>query len=167
LRVLEGTWRLLEEDSNKKWRIPEDNRYLVEKGTHPDYLKQIVDEQGDKWEAHQRYLFGEELADKQLPDLVGIDRSKPFGEEGFAEDLEQIKTRLGTDNYTVELPESMEGPFGNIIEEVSISETRFEEKPEEMTASSVKSTLDGFRFVFGEQEFEYDRFGISTCQWES
>ena len=161
LRILEATWRLLEDSTDSTWHIPEDNRYLVEKGTHPQRLKNIVDELGDRWEAHQKYLYGEQLADRQLPDLVGIDRSEPFGKDGFSQDLEAVKTRLGTDNYTVELPESVEGPLGNRIDEVSISETRFDEKPEDIAATDVRVFDGGFSFEVGSARFRYDRFGLS------
>src|SRR5699024_7056633 len=36
LRVLEATWRILEDEGVDSWQIPKDNRELVERATHPE-----------------------------------------------------------------------------------------------------------------------------------
>ena len=39
LRVLEATWRVLEDETIETWNIPEHNRELVERATHPAILR--------------------------------------------------------------------------------------------------------------------------------
>ena len=60
LRVLEATRRLILH--YPEWRIPEMNRKLVERTTHPDALKAITDELGDAWQIHATQMTGETLA---------------------------------------------------------------------------------------------------------
>lgn len=131
LRVLEATWRVLEDESMTHWSIPEHNRELVERATHPAILRGLVKDFGDKWDQHQQHIAGQEFADKQLPGLVGIDFNKPFGESGFAEDLQQVKTRLGRDDYRVKLSKGVEGPFGEKVSELKINEWQINVVPDE------------------------------------
>jgi CRISPR-associated endonuclease/helicase Cas3 len=108
LRTIEATWRVLEDESMVFWNIPEHNRELVERATHPIILRSLVEELVEIGRQHQQHIAGQEFADKQLPGLVGIDFSKPFGESGFAEDLKQVKTRLGRDDYRIKLSKGVE-----------------------------------------------------------
>jgi len=162
LRVLEATWRILEDEKLKHWNIPEHNRELVERATHPNILRLLAAELGDKWENHQQYIAGQEFADKQLPGLVGIDFSKPFGDSGFAEDLKQVKTRLGRDDYQVFLPKNLNGPFKNKVGEITITEWQLDVVPEELQVKeeSVHPFDGGFDFTFYGKTFRYDRFGL-------
>ena len=61
LRTLEATRRLIAE--HPEWRIPEMNRELVERATHPDALEEIVRELGDEWQVHANWVEGGEIAD--------------------------------------------------------------------------------------------------------
>ncbi len=163
LRVIEATWRVLENDQNSTWEIPSHNRKLVEQATHPQILWKIVEELEGKWTEHQQYIEGQRVADRQIPNLVGIDFSKPFGQEGFAEDLKNVKTRLGRDDYQVFLPNSRTSPFGEQVEEMTITEWQLAEKPDKSDneADSISSFEGGFSFKFHGQSFRYDRFGLT------
>lgn len=163
LRTLEASWRLLEDTCSLPWNIPKDNRKLVEWGTHPDYLNSIVEELGRPWEVHRQYLFGQEFTDRQLPDLVGIDFNKPFGESEFADDLGKVKTRLGRDDYQIYLPEGMKGPFGYEVKEMTITEWELDEAPDDpnIPSESVHPVDGGFEFNYYGRRFRYDRFGLS------
>lgn len=162
LRVLEATWNVLELKESQHWSIPQHNRELVERATHPVLLKEIVENLGDKWKQHQQHITGQELADKQLPGLIGIDFNRPFGEYGFAEDLDQIKTRLGRDDYMVFFPKKLDGPFGEKVTELKINEWQINRTPEntEIDMDSIHVFDGGFSFSFCGKQFRYDRFGL-------
>jgi len=163
LRVLEATWRVLENGDLNFWNIPEHNRELVERTTHPSILHSITSELGEKWLNHQQHIVGQEFADKQLPGLVGINLNEPFGNTGFAEDLKQIKTRLGRDDYQVILPQERPGPFGETISEITITEWQLDVTPEELQVEegSIQQFEGGFSFIYCGKSFRYDRFGLS------
>src|SRR5690625_3988981 len=136
--------------------------WLSERATHPEILNEIVEKLGDKWEQHQQHIAGQELADRQLPGLVGIDFNRPFGEYGFAEDLNQIKTRLGRDDYMVFLPKGFDGPFGEKVTQLKINEWQINRIPEntEIDMESIHVFDGGFSFSFCGKQFRYDRFGL-------
>lgn len=162
LRTIEATWRILEDESMNYWNIPKHNRELVERATHPTILRSLVTELGETWEQHQQHIAGQEFADKQLPGLVGIDFSKPFGESGFAEDLKQVKTRLGRDDYRIKLSKGVDGPFGEKVSELKINEWQIKVVPDEtdLEEDAVQPFEGGFRFAFYGKNFRYDRFGL-------
>ena len=164
LRTLEATWRILETDaSDGAWTIPADNRRLVESGTHPERLMQIVDELDGAWNAHQEYIVGSAAADGQAAALVTIDRSKPFAAPAnrFPDDIGQIKTRLGRDDYRVELPDPVIGPLGSEVRALTVTEWQIGEPPDELIAENVEAIDGGFRFDFCGRTFRYDRFGVA------
>lgn len=162
LRTIEATWRVLEDESMEFWNIPEHNRELVERSTHPTILRSLVEELDGTWGQHQQHIAGQEFADKQLPGLVGIDFSKPFGESGFAEDLKQVKTRLGRDDYRIKLSKGVDGPFGEKVGELKINEWQINVVPDEtgLEEQAVQPFNGGFRFSFYGKNFRYDRFGL-------
>ena len=163
LRVLEATWRILEDEPLDYWHIPQDNRELVERGTHPQILRALVDDLGEAWKKHQEHIAGQEFADRQLPNLVGIDFSEPFGKTGFAEELQNVKTRLGRDDYQVFLPEALEGPFGETVKEMTITEWQLNVVPEEsqLEKEAVQPFDGGFTFTYYGKKFRYNRFGLA------
>lgn len=161
LRVLEATWQILENTGIAPWHIPADNRMLVERGTHPTRLHEIAEARGHQWTAHEQYILGKQRADQQTAVFVEIDRDEPFGRTEFADDLENIKTRLGRDDYHIDLPEPMTGPFGHDVEEVTVTEWQVDEEPEDLEADRVEAIDGGFRFTFENREFRYDRFGLA------
>ncbi len=162
LRMVEATWRVLEDPSLPEWQIPKDNRVLVERGTHPQLLHELVDTLGEAWQTHARYILGKKLAEQQHPRLVGIPLHKPFAEEEFARDLGQVKTRLGGDDYRAELPKATPGPFGPLIKEVNIPDWQFHTPPDEdETAKNVSPFDGGFAFDFGGHTFKYNRLGLT------
>jgi len=161
LRVLDATWTVLGNDDLAPWRIPDDNRTLVERATHPDALRAVVDDGDDAWHRHEQWVIGSKQADRQAAGYVTIDRDQPFGTEPFPDDLETAKTRLGQEDYRVELPNPVEGPFGKDIEELSVSEWQLDEPPETEEATDVSRENGGFSFRFSDHSFQYDRLGLS------
>ncbi|MFB6247591.1 MAG: CRISPR-associated helicase Cas3' [Salinibacter sp.] len=161
LRVIEATWETLSSEDLAPWHIPEDNRTLVERATYPSRLQAIVQENSDAWHRHEQWVLGSKQADRQATGHVTIDRSEPFGAEPFPEDLETAKTRLGQEDYRVELPEAADGPFGAAIEELSVSEWQLEEPPDTEEATDVSGGDGEFSFRFSGHSFRYDRLGLS------
>jgi hypothetical protein len=53
------------------------------------------------------------------------------------------------------------GPFGDAIEELSVSEWQLDEPPEMEEATDVKGGDGGFSFQFSGHSFQYDRLGLS------
>lgn len=161
LRMIEAAWRVVEDASLRPWQIPHDNRRLVERGTHPEVLQEIVECGGERWDDHEQYVLGEQYAHRHLGTLATIDRSRPFGEESFVSE-ESVRTRLGEDDYTVQLPEPVVGPFGKPIREVTLAAWQVSGTPETDEAASVTQTEDGFRFFFAGKDVRYDRFGVDV-----
>jgi len=161
LRTIEATWRVLERDNLPPWHIPEDNRPLVERATHPDRLQALVQEGDEAWHRHEQWVLGSRQADRQAAGYVTIDRDRPFGVEPFPDDLETAKTRLGQEDYRILLPEPADGPFGEVIEELSVSEWQLDGPPETEEASDLSGGNDGFSFRFSGRSFQYNRLGLS------
>jgi CRISPR-associated endonuclease/helicase Cas3 len=161
LRVIEATWQVLTNRDIAPWHIPEDNRTLVERATHPEPLRAVVQDGGDDWHRHEQWVLGSKQADRQATGHVTIDRSVPFGEEPFPDDLDTAKTRLGQEDYRVELPRPVEGPFEAMIGELSVSEWQLDEPPETEEATDMSQGDDRFTFQFSGHAFQYDRFGLS------
>ena len=63
LHILEATRRLV--DEHPQWRIPEMNRELVERATHPEALDAITAELGEAWKEHAISAEGGHIADVQ------------------------------------------------------------------------------------------------------
>jgi CRISPR-associated endonuclease/helicase Cas3 len=161
LRSLEATWRVLEDDPLAPWHIPEDNRLLVERATHPDVLRTVVQDGDEIWRRHEQWVLGSRQADRQATGYVTIDRTEPFAAEPFPDELDTAKTRLGQDDYTVQLPEPTPGPFGSAIEELSVSEWQLDAPPETEEATDVSRGDGEFSFRFSGHSFQYDRLGLS------
>ncbi len=158
LRVIEATWRVLEQ--RRAWLLPRDNRCLVEQATHPTALQQIVQEKGERWEAHQRKILGQEAADRYVPEITGLHFDRPFGTHPFGQDIAP-RTRLGDDDYRVELSKPTTGPFGWQIEVLPVPSWMIGgELPASPQVSSVEPCEDGLRFEFAGVWFRYDRLGL-------
>ena len=158
LRMIEAAWRVLDDASVVN--IPDDNRHLVERATHPDVLRGIVDDGDDRWQAHAKHILGEAYADRMMSGLAALDRSEPFGEEEFGDALDQIKTRLGQNDHRVLLPEPLPGPFGGTIRELSVSEWQLDGPPDTEDASNAMPFDGGFQFDVAGRSFRYDRRGL-------
>jgi CRISPR-associated endonuclease/helicase Cas3 len=163
LRVLEATWRQLEE--NTRWVIPTMNRRLVEAATHPEKLTAIVDEFGDAWVRHQTHIRGVESGDRTKAKIALIERDKLFEKASYAEENldSHLKTRLGLDDRRVGFEEPFKGPFGELIYEFSIAEHMCRGVDPEAEWAEDVAVDDGVcRFRFDDIHFIYDRHGLDT-----
>ena len=164
VQTLEATRRLI--DEYPEWRIPEMNRELVERATHPDALEAITTEMGEAWRAHANSTEGGYIGDKQTArgNLVRLDKSF-FGEDNrdvvFGSAEERIRTRLGDDRIDVAFDPLPASPFdpSREIDKLAVSADwlKGQEVPEtvETTASE-----GGFDFSVGDRKFRYDRYGL-------
>ena len=167
LRILEATRRLILRDP--EWRIPEMNRELVERTTHPDALKAITEEMGDDWRIHAQRMTGTTLAENLTARsaLIRYDKSF-FGEDNqevlFGGEEERIRTRLGDEGVEVELDPPAPSPFsGGLIARLTIPHHLAPRLDRDTTSDeSVVPDLEdnGFTFRIGEAKFCYDRLGL-------
>lgn len=167
LRILEATRRLILQ--YPEWRIPEMNRELVERTTHPDALEAITEEMGDDWRNHATRMTGATLAENLTARsaLIHYDKSF-FGEDNrdvlFGSEEERIRTRLGDEGVEVELDPPAPSPFGGEpIVQLTIPHHLAPRLAGDAAGDvSVVPSLedDGFTLRIGESQFRYDRRGL-------
>ena len=163
LRILEATRRLILEYD--EWRIPDMNRELVERATHPECLETIAARMGEAWLEHSLEVEGAAIGDGMTArgSIARRDR-RFFGDNGdvlFPSDDERIRTRLGDDRIDVKLEPPQASPLGaeHNIDSLGVS-VRW--MPDGQTPESVDAepVAGGFRFSIGERGFVYDRLGL-------
>jgi CRISPR-associated endonuclease/helicase Cas3 len=163
LRVLEATRRLIAEFP--EWSIPDMNRQLVERATHPAELEAIVQEMGDDWRVHANEVLGGELGDGLTAANAIIPRNKSFFTDNrevlFGSDEEKIRTRLGDEGIEVDFDPPPPSPFepSRNIERMTVLEhlLRGATAAGPVTPSLVEG---GFTFNVGDRHFRYDRLGL-------
>lgn len=171
LRILEATRRLIHE--NPEWRIPEMNRRLVERATHPTALEAITAELGDDWRVHANEVEGELIADTMTASGVVMRLDKTFYGDNqdviFGSMEERIRTRLGDEGIEVEFqppPKTPKSPFDASvsIEKLTIPAhlLRGQIADAATNAKPLEPITDdaGFRFSINGANFRYDRLGL-------
>ena len=163
LRVLQATRRLIAE--YREWRIPQMNRRLVERATHPEALEAIVRELGDEWRVHANSVTGGMLAEGLTADSAIIRRDKSFFTDNrdvlFGTAEEKIRTRLGDEGIDVEIVPPPPSPFegGGAIEKVAVPARWLGGAA--VDGPVTPSLADGgFTFRVGDRAFRYDRLGL-------
>lgn len=107
---------LAEINNTPLWQIPDMNRLLVERATHPERLDWIARQNG--WQDYRRRVTGKAIAETQGAKLVILDRTAEFPFR-FPDD-EVIRTRLGEQGAILTLPKGTIGPFGHPIETLAL-----------------------------------------------
>ena len=164
VRVLEATRRLITE--HPEWRIPAMNRELVERATHPEALKAIVKQMGDKWREHANSVEGGELADGLTAGSAIIKRNLSFFTDNldvlFGSAEERIRTRLGDEGIDVELAPPQRSPFEGApsIARLSVPARWLSGERVEGAVTAEPAPEGGFTFAVGERRFHYDRLGL-------
>ena len=165
LRVLEATRRLVVQHAaaGTPWRIPEMNRNLVERATHPDALRGLVEQMGEGWSVHANEVEGTDIADSLHARHVVVKRDLSFLDEGvrFADVEERIRTRLGEEAVEVELIEPQRSPFGAAAPIARVAVPRHM-LPTTVPDEPVKPQPSErwFGFSVGDRSFRYDRLGL-------
>ena len=159
LPALEATWRLLSERAALV--VPDDNRMLVERTTHPEALDAIVHELS--WEKLDAVREGLEIYEYQL----GLNQSFPLSTT-FTELMdcpfpsdEAIRTRLGEDDRRVEFSAPLTGPFGTPVSVLNVPGWMARAIPLEAEPTGIATFGGAFSFALGAERFVYDRYGLS------
>ncbi|WP_288959683.1 CRISPR-associated helicase Cas3' [uncultured Sulfitobacter sp.] len=149
---------LHEIETSPLWRIPQMNRQLVERATHPERLDEIAVAWG--WEEYRRRVIGKTIAETMGAENVILDRRAPFP-DAFPQD-EVIRTRLGESGVLVTLPEDTMGPFGHEIRTIALpahwSRDLTGEEPVEILTS------EPLTFRVGTLELIYDASGLTRLE---
>jgi len=165
LRIIKATWDALKKRKEHpgKLVIPRDNRTLVEEATHPDVLTSIQNADA-RWKAHARYLKKEKREEMLGAKNVQIDRDQWFTSDDNQFPDKRPKTRLGEEDIVVALEPEMTTPFGNTVEELTLSPHLFDSdhRPENGTAKATPLS-NGFTFTFAGKHFKYTALGIQTA----
>ena len=163
LHTLEATRRLVHEFP--EWRIPEMNRKLVERATHPDALSQITKELGDDWNAHATNTEGGYIADGQAARNHTVRFDKSFFEDNrevcFPNIEERVRTRLGDDRLEIVFTPAPPSPFdpARLVEKLELP-LRWLSGAEAPESVEVTPAEEGFEFSIGGRRFLYDRLGL-------
>lgn len=160
LRILEATRRLI--DARPARDIPADNRELVERSTHPEALDALSAELGTDWQVFGQQVDGREGAHASLARQQSIHHDEAFLDLDFPEDEVAMATRLGARDRLVVLPQAMEGPFGTLVQQLTLRHHQTPGLDAGVEASNVMSLADGpgFRFTLGPLVFRYGRMGL-------
>ncbi len=167
LRILEATRRLM--GGGTDWRIPEMNRELVERSTHPDALEKIENELGSDWIAHGGNMAGVRIAGDLTAHSAVVRRDKSFLTDNedvlFGSVEERIRTRLGDEGIKVEFEPPPPSPFSaqTTVAELAIPAHMGGVQPggEPIEPELIEG---GFAFQVGEREFRYDRLGLRRVE---
>ena len=165
LHTLEATRRLI--DRHPVWRIPEMNRMLVERATHPDALDAITAELGADWKAHAGETAGGYYADRQTAPSHVVQFGNAFFPEWenrqvvFPGNEESIRTRLGDERVEIAFDPPAASPLGGPAVERLAMPLRWLGGAEIPPAPfSVAEGAGGFEFGVGSRRFRYDRLGL-------
>ncbi len=165
LRILEATRRLIGE--HPEWRIPEMNRKLVERATHPDALEEI-EKLGQEWVVHGQNVVGGRDADGQEARYSVIPRDKAFYPRRenrklrFPSSEENIRTRLSDEPFDVLMSPPHISPFDRGLIDTILIPCRWLAGVtinRDVTAEP-KLVDGGFTFTVGDKSFVYDRMGL-------
>lgn len=167
LRAVEATRRLIGPGS--VWAIPDDNRRLVEQGTHPEALDALAAGLDERWRQHGRTKQAKDMAEGSIARDNAIDFTKPFSTLAFPESGIKIATRLGLDDLLLPLDRPLLSPFGETLQRLRLpgwmirGETwqaiKIVDDPRIVVTDTGQLDLYGQRFV-------YDRLGL-TLQIEN
>ncbi len=160
LRVIEATWRLIE--AEPLWRIPAENRHLVERATHPARLEAIFAEllaDNSKWREWMTMVWGRWTGQSQQAGYALLDRNTPFDKLRFDAD-DRLATRLGVKDRLVEFDPPMAGPFGQEVAHLRIPARLLPEAAIEADPTGIAVEDGGFTFAFSTRQFRYARLGL-------
>ena len=162
LLSLEATRGLIADHST--WTIPDMNRMLVERATHPQLLCELAQTLGGLWLSHEKKTFGLAAAEAQVARNHALTRKERFDEQLVFPDIdEKVRTRLGEDGPRIVLAEPVSGPFGKPVQTFNLPAHLFRGAlpgKEETDAARVESRPEGLILHIGNHRLAYDRTGI-------
>jgi CRISPR-associated endonuclease/helicase Cas3 len=101
------------------WRIPQDNRRLVEAGAATSSWRALVGEMGGPWQAHFNKVAGKRSAQAGAALPVQLRWDEDWGHSGWSELGDDVRTRLGLDGIDLELPCPWDTPLGCRIRRIT------------------------------------------------
>ncbi|MBR9814675.1 CRISPR-associated helicase Cas3' [bacterium] len=157
--MIEATLRLIE-SAEDSWRIPADNRRLVEAATNPETLEQLAESLGGPWLDHANAWRGAELAQRNEGDGRALDWTAPFDTWG---NNEKAATRLGDPGRLVRVEPTVQSPFGQTLRELQIPQWMLGnvERHEEL-AGAVQTEAGTTTFTFAQKAYRYSRLGLDA-----
>lgn len=164
LRVLEATWRMLNETDCLT--IPTMNRSLVEMTTHPEALERLVEELGGAWIQHSHFVDGARYAESFLAGLNLLDRTVSFGEARFPDRAAQgkVQSRLGEDDRLAVLEPSAPGPFAEPVRTLKVPAFLAAGIPADATPEAEEIEEGELHIRWGKRTYRYDRLGLRSAE---
>ena len=164
LLCMEATRRLIAD--HPTWTIPDMNRMLVERATHPEVLNDLAQAFGGLWLSHEQKTFGLAAAEEGVARRHTFTRTEEFNEEfSFADVDENVRTRLGEDGPRIELADTVPGPFGKPVQTFNLPAHMFREGlpgKEDIDNARGEPTQSGVTLHIGSYTFNYDRTGVRS-----
>ncbi len=160
---IEATRRLIED--HPAWTVPEMNRTLVERGTHPQVLRESAETLGEDWLSHLSKVVGRNSAEAVAARNHALTREEPFdGDLVFADLDSKVRTRLGEDGPRIELPSPLAGPFGSEVRTFNLPAHMFRRglpRKEDIEAARAEPTAAStLVLTVGDARLTYDRTGV-------
>lgn len=140
--------------------IPQDNRRLVERATHPELLTSLADTLRGNWRRHWEQHSGIKAAQEGAARHACLNWEKKIEPLPQAMWDERITARLGVDDRRVDLPGRMIGPFGGEITSLIVPGRWLRGVPADGEPSIGPALAKGIRLEVGGREFIYDRLGL-------
>ena len=158
LAGLELTCRLVEQQGS--WRIPEMNRELVERATHPNCLAAVIAEKGAAWDRYDRDFGGAEAAKAMIAKLNALDRKEDYAALRFPGSDERIMTRLGEEGLILNLHAGLIGAFGLPITRIALPAHWSRGISGEEEVKIVDQVQFTTHFAVADRHFGYSRAGL-------
>lgn len=174
LRVLEATRRLIA--GSVSHLIPQDNRELVERATHPEVLHSLAQELGADWLAHGQSVDGETHAERVQANLNVL----PFGQRfmtvddngyeletlRFPDKEQKVSSRLGAADYLLSFDPPQPGPFATPTRSIPVRHHLWPNDTPPDTQAVIGETLQegGFTFTVGTTSYRYSRLGLERMK---
>ncbi|MCB9944573.1 MAG: CRISPR-associated helicase Cas3' [Geminicoccaceae bacterium] len=144
------------------WRIPADNRRLVEQGTHPGILRNLAEELGPSWMSSWQDHFGRNLQQGLFGKANSIDYSLNFSKTVWPDSAEKLATRLGLRDLLLPLDRPFTSPFGNRLTHLRVPRWMApDDLPEE---EAVLEVIGDETLKLGDQTLAYGRHGLSRAK---
>ncbi len=170
LRILEATRRLI--SGGVSHVIPQDNRELVERATHPDVLADLEKELGEAWTKHGQDVDGEFHAKKVQGNFNALPFDQAFEDEAgnplppFPDSDQKVTSRLGAADNLLAFDTPQPGPFGQAIQHLPVRHHLWPKgvSPDEPPRNLSPLTGGGITFLLGDTPYRYNRLGLERVQ---
>ena len=151
------------------WVIPDMNRMLVERGTHPNELLRLAGDLGGDWLGHVQRSQGVDAAEVGQAKEHVLDRTIGFGEReaAFPNAEERIATRLGEAGPRIVLANAVRGPFGAEVRTFSLPAHLLGGKVAALSREQIENArahhvAGMLTLVVGELNFSYGPIGLEV-----